>query len=286
MPYIEVLGTGRIDDRDSAFPQAVQLPGGGILCSFNVGGGPGVEGGSDWARSTGGGETWTVEGTILPATANPHTTNALKLSASRDGSAVYAYGARYYSQPGEGFADRRNEAVICTSHDGGRTWSDARVVPMRADCLLEVAHGALALSSGRLLAPAATHRAIDRLGVEVLAAISDDGGLTWGPAASTGIMGQTMTPVSLGGDRLLVLYNRRYGDQGIVMLLVTFTDRAWRVECEDMMYDAGARRDRRTGSGVDEMEAFRFGFPTATRLHDGTFLATHWCVEDGRCGIR
>ena len=33
-----------------------------------------------------------------------------------------------------------------------------------------------------------------------------------------------MTPVALGGDRLLVLYNRRYGDQGIVMLLVTFTD--------------------------------------------------------------
>ena len=89
------------------------------------------------------------------------------------------YGARYYPQPGEGFADRRNEAVICTSHDGGRTWSDARVVPMRADCLLEVAHGALALSSGRLLAPAATHRAIDRLGVEVLVAISDDGGITW-----------------------------------------------------------------------------------------------------------
>ena len=344
VPYIEVLGTGRIDDRDSAFPQAVQLPGGGILCSFNVGGGPGVEGGCDSARSTDGGETWTVEGTILPSTSNPRTTNALKLSASPDGSTVYAYGARYYPEPGQGFADRRNDAVICTSYDCGRTWSDARVVPMRADCLLEVAHGALALSSGQLLAPAPTHRAIDRLGVEVLVAISDDGGitwpmhslsfhdpegrygyheqklaeiapgrvmavswtsnldhstdyedsfaisndggLTWGPTASTGIMGQTMTPVSLGGDRLLVLYNRRYGDQGIVMLLVTFTDRAWRVECDGLMYDAGARRERRTGSGVDEMEAFRFGFPTATRLHDGTFLATHWSVEDGRCGIR
>ena len=171
MPYIEVLGTGRIDDRDSAFPQAVQLPGGGILCSFNVGGGPGVEGGSDWARSTDGGETWTVEGTILPSTSNPRTTNVLKLSASPDGSTVYAYGARYYPEPGQGFADRRNDAVICTSYDCGRTWSDARVVPMRADCLLEVAHGALVLSSGRLLAPAATHRAIDRLGVEVTGCI-------------------------------------------------------------------------------------------------------------------
>ena len=51
VPYIEVLGTGRIDDRESAFLQAVQLPDGDILCSFNVGGGPGVEGPPPWAAT-------------------------------------------------------------------------------------------------------------------------------------------------------------------------------------------------------------------------------------------
>ena len=59
MPSIEILGTGRIDDRESAFPQAVQLPNGDILCSFCWGEGPMARGGSDWARSTDGGETWT-----------------------------------------------------------------------------------------------------------------------------------------------------------------------------------------------------------------------------------
>ena len=47
MPSIEVLGTGQLDDRDSAFPQAVQLPNGDLLCSFNVGGGAIVNGGSE-----------------------------------------------------------------------------------------------------------------------------------------------------------------------------------------------------------------------------------------------
>ena len=62
MPSIEILGTGRIDDRESAFPQAVQLPNGDILCSFCWGEGPMARGGSDWARSTDGGETWSLGG--------------------------------------------------------------------------------------------------------------------------------------------------------------------------------------------------------------------------------
>ena len=85
MPSIEILDTGWIDRRDSAFPQAVQLPNGDILCSFNVGGGPNVHGGTDWARSTDGGVTWRLEGTILPLTTNPDATSALKLSGSADG---------------------------------------------------------------------------------------------------------------------------------------------------------------------------------------------------------
>ncbi len=97
-----------------------------------------------------------------------------------------------------------------------------------------------------------------------------------------------MTPIPLGGDRLLVLYNRRYGEQGIIMNLVTFTEDAWTVHDENVMYDARAQRDRTAGhaSGVDELASFQFGFPTAILLQDGSYLATHWCVENGVCGIR
>jgi len=348
MPAIEIIGSGRLDDRDSAFPMAVELPGGDILCSFSVGGGPNVAGGTDVARSTDGGLTWTVTGTILPPGNAPYSSNHLKLSLSNDGRTVYAYGSRSYRRPEQTFGQGRNEAVVCRSTDGGRTWTAPQIIPMPGDCALEVSFSIVPLASGRLLAPAALLPAQDRLGEEVVVAVSDDNGahwpthatvfrdpqerfgyfehkfvefapgelmavcwtvtlgdvrdrpnsftispdngLTWGTARSTGIMGQTMTPIHLGEDRLLVLYNRRYGLQGIVMNLVTFDDERWSLHEEGLFYDARAQRERpgtaAAESGVKEFDDFAFGFPTAILLRDGTILATHWCRESGVFGIR
>ena len=346
MPSIEIRGTGRLDDRDSAFPCAVQLPNGDLLCSFSVGGGPSATGGTDWARSTDGGETWNLEGTLLAPSRRPDSTNALKLSMSPDGKTIYAYGSRTRRGTDQEFGEGESEAVFCTSSDDGHTWSPPQVIPMSYDCPLEISHAIRPLGSGRLLAPAATLPAKDRLGEQVIVAISDDGGKTWprravvfedperklgffeqklahiggsrvmavcwtvtfgdvvdrpdsftisedsgsswSPFRSTGIDGQTMTPIPLGGNRLLVLYNRRYGDQGVMMALVTFTDSAWSVNFTGTMYDARARRRRpeQISTGVAEFDTFAFGFPTAVKLRNGEYLATHWCKEGERFGIR
>ncbi len=130
MPALEILGTGRIDERESAFPQCVQLPDGDILCSFGVGGGQFVHGGTDWARSTDGGTTWRIEGTLLPHTIDPPSANFLKLSLAPDGQTVYAYGTRYWGDPHERFGKRRGETVLCRSTDGGRTWTAPQIIPM------------------------------------------------------------------------------------------------------------------------------------------------------------
>ena len=346
MPSIRILASGRLDDRDSAYPQAVQLPSGDILCSFSVGAGPNLDGGTDRARSCDGGETWHPEGTILPSTEHPRSVNSLRLTLSPDGDTIYAYGARLFREVGQELGEGHREAVLCTSQDAGHAWSDPQRVPMPVDCPLEVSHGVLPLSSGRLLAPAATLPAEDRLGEQLFVAISDDGGktwpahsvvfedpkrklgffeqklaevapgrvlatawtvtlgdvldrpnsfaisnddgATWGPVRQTAIRGQTLTPVPLGGDRLLVLYNRRYGHQGVVMGLVTFTEESWVIHFEDLMYDAEATREppKEGRTGLEELDTFAFGLPTAIPLDDGTFLATHWCREDGRFGIR
>ena len=72
------------------------------------------------------------------------------------------------------------------------------------------------------------------------------------------------------------------------MDLVTFTEKGWTLHYEGVMYDARASRERPEGleSGVEEFYGFEFGFPTAVRLRDGTLLATHWCKEKGKFGIR
>lgn len=345
MPAIHILATGRLDERDSAFPQAVQLPNGDVLCSFSVGGGPFVHGGTDWARSQDGGYTWRIEGQLLPPTTDPASANFLKLSRSADGHRIYAYGSRFVGPIDNDFGQRPGEAVFCTSTDNGHSWSDPQRIPM-PHYPLEISHAICPLASGRILAPAGLLISKDRLGEEVVVAVSDDdgvswrthrtvfkdpsgklgfweqklaaftpnrliavawtvtlgdyqdlpnhftisqdGGWTWGPIRSTGIRGQTMTPLSLGEDRLLVLYNRRYGEQGIVAALVNFTPDGWAVHHEQLFYDAKSSRKEPSGdtSGVDELASFQFGFPTAIRLHDDSFLATHWCVDKGICGIQ
>lgn len=72
------------------------------------------------------------------------------------------------------------------------------------------------------------------------------------------------------------------------MALATFTETSWTVHEEGLLYDARGFRDGPGvgATGVDELASFQFGFPTAIRLADGTFLVTHWCVEQGVCGIR
>ncbi len=347
MASIEIQTSGRIDARESAFPMAVQLPSGKILCSFSVGGGADVTGGTECSTSADGGKTWTPSGVILPANSAEGKANFLKLSLAPDGRTIYAYGAELSDNRHDAFGHRPTQALFCRSNDEGGSWSPPTYIPLPAEgASWEVSHGILPLGGGRLLAPAATLPSPERLGEKVLAAFSNDGGRTWPeqsvvfqdpqgrlgffehkfaklpsgrllatawtvtlgdyrdqpnsytfsddagrtwrPPLSTGMQGQTLTPIPLSEEKLLVLYNRRYGQQGIMMCLVSLAGGGWSVEYEQVMYDGHAQHERSAdvASGIDELAAFAFGFPTAIRLHDGAFLATHWCVEGGVCGIR
>jgi hypothetical protein len=345
--HIEILGSGTIDDGDSAFPQVVELLDGDLLASYSNDGGQHVTGGTDWSRSTDGGATWRKEGTLLPIE-GPARENFLKLTLSRDGSTIYAYGSRFTGEEDRGFSERPCEAIFCMSTDSGHTWSAPQVIPMPTD-RLEISHGILQTSSGRLLAPTATIHA-GKLGERVLLAVSDDGGrtwprhavamqdpnaelgyfeqkiaelapgrlvmaawtvtfddvsdrpnsytiseddgLTWTAPRSIGTRGQTISVVPLGpeaGDRVMLLYNRRYGAQGIVMAIAQMTEEHWPIEFEGLMFDAHARREGRVhADGVAEMIDLKFGFPTAFRMRDGTYYASWWSVEDasGRSGVR
>jgi len=179
--------------------------------------------------------------------------------------------------------------LVAISDDSGKTWLKHAVVFEDPNKQFGYFEQKLAqIDPGKLMAVCWTVTLGDMQDQPNSFTISTDNGSTWAPPRSTGIMGQTMTPIPLGSDRLLVLYNRRYGEQGIVMLLVTFTDEAWHIEYEGILYDAHAQRSRPTNteSAMDEMEVFAFGFPTAIQLQDGTFLATHWSKEHSKFGIR
>ena len=136
-------------------------------------------GGTDWSRSTDGGKNWELQGTILDEDSNLKSTNALKLSLSTDGKTIFAYGSRSYRDVNSKFGEGKNEPVLCISHDDGNNWSDPIVIDLPFDCPLEISHGILPLSSGKLLAPAALLTSPKKLGDKVIAAVSSDEGKSW-----------------------------------------------------------------------------------------------------------
>ena len=96
-----------------------------------------------------------------------------------------------------------------------------------------------------------------------------------------------MTPIWLGEDRFLVLYNKRYGHQAIQMCLIRISGGSWNVEFEGTMFDGHASLELTDNiSSQEQIRLIKFGYPGGMRLDDETVLAVHWCEEDGICGIR
>jgi hypothetical protein len=188
--------------------------------------------------------------------------------------------------------DRLGERVLLfESADEGETWPHVFVAmkdPGKKKGFFE--KKVIELDPGHLLMTAWTVTLPEYTDIENHFTVSRDGGKTWCEPRSTGIQGQTLTPVWIGRDRLLVLYNRRYGDQGVQGALVRFTDESWEVLSESTIWDARAsRRATDQGdSGLEELKTFAFGLPSALCLDvdTNTYLAVHWCEEGGICGIR
>ena len=186
--------------------------------------------------------------------------------------------------------DRLGERVITRiSDDFGRTWSDSAIVFQEPDGRMGFFENKLIkIGQRQLLATAWTVLMGSYLDVENHFAISRNGGESWSSSCSTGISGQTLTPIWLRGNELLVLYNRRRGHQSIQIALVHFSDTSWSIECEHTLYDAQStyevdvRKERQT----DEFKTFRFGLPCAIQLTSETILAAYWCQRGEHYEVR
>lgn len=175
--------------------------------------------------------------------------------------------------------------VAALSDDFGKTWGRHVVVfsdPLERFGFLE--HKFADLGDGRLLATAWTVEMETLDDQPNSFAISEDGGETWSEPRSTGIWGQTLSSAPLDDSRLLVVYNRRYGRQGIVGAIVEFDENGpWRVISEEYLHDPSSTRTQRQDDGVDEMLGFEFGFPTLVATGPDSYLLTYWEMFLGEC---
>lgn len=180
------------------------------------------------------------------------------------------------------------KVVVFESADEGRTWPGMHTVfehPEKKTGYLE--QKLIEFQPNRLIAIAWRQDFQSDADLDNAISFSNDGGLTWSDPLATGVQGQTMTPIWLEEDRFCILYNRRFGEQGVRMCLVRANDTHWNIEYEGTMWDAKSSFHwNEEMSSNEQISKIQFGYPMAVRLDDQTLLATHWCVENGVCGIR
>lgn len=236
-----------------------------------------------WATSKDGGRTWT-EPTVVPMPIPGAAEAPGALCVTRKGRWLAPYSPYHTFDPG--LRVDRNQVVLVYSDDQGKSWKHTSM--LRFD---DVQSGgaeawAIELGDGRLLGTT-WHLSYHGLEHPNAFAVSTDGGTTWGPTRSTGILGQSTALAALPDGRGLFIYNqRKHGEPGVWLAVVRPTDTDFGVETNEIVWRAETRTQKGTSGEHAEWSDFSFGEPSVTRLHDDTLLVTLWCIQPSGRGIR
>ena len=181
----------------------------------------------------------------------------------------------------------RGRVVVALSDDEGRTWRHRDLLRFAEPNSGGAEAWVIELADGRLLG-AAWH--IDLSGKRDYPnayATSLDGGDTWQPTASTGIVGQSSALAALPDGRVLFVYNqRKYGEPGVYLAIARPDAAAFGVESNQIVWRAARAILGDTSPDHADWTGFAFGEPAITPLPDGSWLVVFWCVQPDGQGVR
>ena len=185
----------------------------------------------------------------------------------------------------DGKIPQYNCGRLLRSNNHGKTWNDNTVIiefPGNSISIYEQRMCQLN-KSGAIVAISWNEDLITGKRLPNHYSISYDHGYTFNGPHSTEIMGQASSVTSIGKDRLLALHSLRRdtGRPGIYGYIVNLEKGGWNIEYETILWEPLMPVTR--NSKMAEIFAFlKFGQPLAIMLDDGTFIMTHWAVEDGQ----
>ena len=236
-----------------------------------------------WACSVDDGTTWT-EPTPIPLPIPGAAEAPGALCATRSGRWLVPY------SPSNTFDPRlrveRHQVLVVYSDDAGVTWRHSAM--LRFDDLNSSGAEAwvVELTDGRLLGTC-WHVAHHGDEWPNAYAISHDGGTTWRPTGSTGILGQSTALAALPDGRALLVYNqRKHGEPGVWLAVVRPTDTDFGIERHDIVWRAETKTRSATSGDLAEWTDFSFGEPSVAVLPDGCLLVALWCIQPSGTGIR
>lgn len=173
-----------------------------------------------------------------------------------------------------------NRMVAFVSSDRGVTWPTYLDVMHSPDNnLIFWESKILELPDGRLLAVAWCYDQKANADRPNQYAISHDGGATWTPPQSMGLLGQTLTPHLLPDGRVLCVY-RRMDRPGLWAVVAHLEGDDWVNEAWHPLWGNNtAGRTSQEDTMVETFQGLKFGAPSMTTLADGSILLAFWCYE-------
>jgi hypothetical protein len=237
-----------------------------------------------WARSIDDGVTWS-EPAEVPMPIAGSAEAAGPMCVTRGGRWVCCYSPCNTFDPN--VVVEHNQVVCLSSEDHGKTWGLSAMLRFPDKNSQGAEAWVVELADGRLLG-AAWHNNETLGGSQPNAyALSHDGGLTWSPTGSTGILGQSSALAALPDGRVLFVYNQRqHGEIGVWLAVARSTEADFRVEANAIIWRAQTATQNDTSRELKDWTDFSFGEPSIALLPDGILLVTLWCIQDGAASIR
>jgi hypothetical protein len=229
-------------------------------------------------RSSDAGRTWSAPARVEPPLEGPSFELCCPVVILADGRWVWPTSTW---RDWQGNLPNGHRMVAFVSEDQGSTWPDyLNVMSSPEGNLVFWESKIVELADGQLLAVAWCHDEAASCDRPNQYAVSSDGGTSWTPPQSTGLLGQTLTPWVLSDDRVLSVY-RRMDEPGLWANLAHVRGDRWVNDtCQPLWGHENAEGVTRTAGGaLATFRTLQFGAPSITRLPDGSLYVAFWCYE-------
>ncbi len=239
-----------------------------------------------WAESTDGGNHWTDPMVIeRPIPGSSEAPGPICCLANGDLIGCYVP----YNTFDPDVQVQRNQVMAMIRRHGDQSWTHARALDFKTPSDSGAESWVVQLTN-RLVFAASWHFSYDQ-GVDRpnACAVSEDGGETWGPTCSTGIMGQSLALLPQAEGRVLMAYNQRNHERpGIGLALAQPSADGFGLLADTMIWRAerNTRADVVGNQSMSDFANFAFGEPSLTALTDGSVLLTFWSLQPQAEGIR